>query len=95
MDLSIYYQVKDADAAPLQAAVAAMQASLARRHDVVCQLKRRPEAKDGKQTWMEVYNATPTAFAAALDGAVDQAGLSAWIAGPRHTEVFTDLDTCA
>jgi len=94
MDLYIYYQVKDADAAPLQAAVAAMQAALAQRHGVVCQLKRRPEAKDGKQTWMEVYSATPTAFAAALDGAVDQAGLSAWIAGPRHTEVFTDLVPC-
>jgi hypothetical protein len=95
MDLYIYYQVKDADAAPLQAAVVAMQAALTRDHGVVCQLKRRPEAKDGKQTWMEVYAATPAAFAATLDGAVELAGLSALTAGPRHTEVFTDLLPCA
>jgi hypothetical protein len=94
MDLYIYYQVKDADAASLREAVVAMQASLAQRFGVACQLKRRPEARDGKQTWMEVYAATPAAFATALDGAVEQAGLSAWIAGPRHTEVFTDLVSC-
>jgi hypothetical protein len=94
MDLYIYYQVKDADAAPLRAAVVAMQASLAQHFGVACQLKRRPEAKDGKQTWMEVYVATPDAFTAALDNAAEQAGLSAWTAGPRHTEVFTDLVSC-
>ena len=94
MDLYIYYQVKDADAAPLQAAVVAMQAELARRHGVACQLKRRPEGRAGKQTWMEVYAATPASFTAVLDSAVEQAGLSAWIAGPRHTEVFTDLVSC-
>jgi hypothetical protein len=94
MDLYIYYQVKDADAAPLQAAVVAMQAELARRHGVAGQVKRRPEGKDGRQTWMEVYAATAAGFAVALDSAVEQAGLSAWIAGPRHTEVFTDLVSC-
>ena len=95
MDLYIYYQVKDADAAPLQAAVVAMQASLAQRFGVAAQLKRRPETRDGKQTWMEVYAATPAGFAAALESAAEQAGLSAWTAGPRHTEVFTDLVPCA
>jgi hypothetical protein len=95
MDLYIYYQVKDADAAPLQAAVVSMQAELAARHGVTGQLKRRPKAKDGLQTWMEVYAATPAGFAATLDGAVEQAGLSAWISGARHTEVFTDVVPCA
>ncbi|GJI90994.1 MULTISPECIES: DUF4936 family protein [Duganella] len=95
MDLYIYYQVKDADAAPLQAAVVSMQAELAAQHGVTGQLKRRPEAKDGMQTWMEVYAATPDGFAAALGAAAEQAGLSAWIAGARHTEVFTDLAPCA
>ncbi|ELX08585.1 hypothetical protein Jab_2c06400 [Janthinobacterium sp. HH01] len=95
MDLYIYYQVKDGDASSLLAAVVAMQAALGAQHGVFCQLKRRPQATDGKQTWMEVYAATPEAFAAALERAVEQAGLSAWIAGPRHTEVFTDLVTCA
>ena len=94
MDLYIYYQVKDADAASLQAAVASMQAELSRQHAVACQLKRRPEAKDGLQTWMEVYAATPDGFAAALESAVERAGLSAWTSGARHTEVFTDLEPC-
>jgi folate-binding protein YgfZ len=59
MDLYIYYKVKDADAASLQAAVIAMQARLAQRHGVAGELKRRPGTRDGVQTWMEVYPATP------------------------------------
>jgi len=94
MDLYIYYQVKEADTASLRAAVVPMQAELARSHGVACQLKRRPEARDGLQTWMEVYAATPDGFAAALESAVERAGLSAWTSGARHTEVFTDLEPC-
>ncbi|MYM67375.1 DUF4936 family protein [Pseudoduganella sp. FT55W] len=95
MDLYIYYKVKDADAASLEAAVASMQATLAQRHGVAGQLKRRPEAKDGVQTWMEVYPSTPEGFAAALDGAVHEAGVLSWIAGLRHTEAFMDVAPCA
>lgn len=95
MDLYIYYKVKDADAASLQAAVIAMQARLVQRHGVAGQLKRRPETRDGVQTWMEVYPATPEGFAAMLDSAVHEAGVLAWTAGLRHTEVFTDIVPCA
>ena len=95
MDLYIYYQVKEADTASLRAAVVSMQAELARRHGVACQLKRRPEARDGLQTWMEVYAATPAGFAEGLDAAAEGAGLAAWTSGARHTEVFTDLVPCA
>jgi len=95
MDLYIYYKVKDADAASLQAAVAAMQATLMQHHGVAGQLKRRPDTKDGVQTWMEVYEATPAGFAALLDSAVHQAGVLEWTAGLRHTEVFTDIAPCA
>jgi len=95
MDLYIYYKVKDADAASLQAAAAVMQATLAQRHGVAGQLKRRPETRDGVQTWMEVYPSTPEGFAAVLDSAVHEAGLLAWIAGLRHTEVFMDVVPCA
>jgi hypothetical protein len=94
MDLYIYYQVKDADTASLRAAVVLMQAGLTERHGVACQLKRRPEVKDGLQTWMEVYAATPADFAAALGAAAERAGLSAWTSGARHTEVFTDIVPC-
>jgi len=95
MDLYIYYKVKDADAASLQAALSAMQATLAQRHGVAGQLKRRPESKDGVQTWMEVYQAAPEGFAAVLDSAVHEAGALNWIAGLRHTEAFTDVVPCA
>lgn len=94
MDLYIYYQVKEADTASLQAAVVLMQTELGQQHGVSCQLKRRPEASDGLQTWMEVYAAVPGDFAAALAVAVDHAGLAAWTSGARHTEVFTDLVPC-
>ncbi|MRW91898.1 DUF4936 family protein [Duganella sp. FT80W] len=95
MDLYIYYKVKDADVTSLQPAVAAMQAALAQQHGVQGQLKRRPGSKDGLQTWMEVYPATPAGFGTALDSAVTQSGLLAWIAGLRHTEQFTDVPPCA
>jgi tartrate dehydratase beta subunit/fumarate hydratase class I family protein len=68
-----------------------MQATLVQRHGVAGQLKRRPDTKDGIQTWMEVYESTPEGFAAVLDSAVHEAGVLAWIAGLRHTEVFLDV----
>jgi hypothetical protein len=91
VDLYIYYQVQEADAATLQVLVAAMQSELAARYTLAPQLKRRPEASNGRQTWMEVYPATPDGFDAALAQAVADGGLARWIAGPRHTEVFSDL----
>ena len=93
LDLYIYYQVQEADAGRLQPLVAAMQSSLAARYSLTPQLKRRPQAKDGLQTWMEVYPASPPGFEAALEQAVAEAGLVAMIAGPRHVEVFTDLES--
>lgn len=95
MDLYIYYKVKDADAAPLQAAVVRMQAQLAEQFGVVSQLKRRPEASDGVQTWMEVYPDAQGNLPGTLADAVDRAGLFAWIAGARHTEAFVDVAPCA
>lgn len=95
MDLYIYYKVKQADAASLLAAVVAMQTSLAQRHGVACQLKRRPETSEGLQTWMEVYAVTPEGFAAALQQAVAEAGVDQYTTGLRHTEVFMDVIPCA
>lgn len=94
-DLYIYYQVRDADAAILSARVRAMQARLLAERGVAGQLKRRPEAKDGLQTWMEIYPAAADGFDAALVAAVREAALSELISGNRHTEIFTDLPTCA
>ncbi|MET0265336.1 MAG: DUF4936 family protein [Duganella sp.] len=91
MDLYIYYKVREADTASLQAAVVQLQTALAASHGVKAQLKRRPGASDGLQTWMEVYAGVPADFQAVLDAEVEQAGLSSSIAGVRHTEVFVDV----
>lgn len=94
IDLYIYYRVREEHAPVLQGLVSAMQARLSLQHGVPGQLKRRPDSKDGVLTWMEVYPATPDGFQCALDSAVLDAGLQAWTAGPRHTEIFMDLPPC-
>jgi hypothetical protein len=94
-DLYVYYKVREQDAARLEPLVRAMQARLLQAHPVAAQLKRRPQAQDGLQTWMEVYPATDAAFAGALLDAASGAGLGDLIEGPRRTEVFTDLTPCA
>jgi hypothetical protein len=94
-DLYIYYGVPEAHAALLVPRVRAMQAQLRDGHAVLGELKRRPESRHGVQTWMEIYPAIPPGFELALDAAVQHAALSELIDGQRHTEVFTDLSTCA
>jgi hypothetical protein len=95
-DLYVYYKVRLADAAGLAPRVRALQTDVAARLGVTGQLKRRPEERDGLQTWMEVYPRTDAArvldFAAALSAAAETAGLADAIAGPRHFEIFIDLE---
>lgn len=95
VDLYIYYKVREEHAAQLASRVGAMQAALAARGGVAGSLKRRPGASDGRQTWMEIYLATQDGFDIALAEAVRQAGLDQFTDGARHTEVFTDISTCA
>ena len=95
MDLYIYYRVDETQAAALLPQVQAMQAGLAAASGVQTALKRRPESKDGLQTWMEVYGATAPEFADTLAQAVAQAGLDSYISGVRHTEIFVDVAPCA
>jgi hypothetical protein len=92
MDLYVYYKVSELQAAALAPRVRAMQAGLA-ADGVAVQLKRRPESKDGMQTWMEVYPGVSEAFADELEQAAARAGLADLIAGPRRSEVFVDLIT--
>ncbi len=94
-DLYVYYKVREADAAQLEPLVRRMQAALAAAHTVAVQLKRRPDTRDGLQTWMEVYPAVSSGFDAALEAAAGDAGLAPLIDGPRRAEVFTDLTPCA
>ena len=94
-DLYIYYQVRIEDAAALSSRVQAMQARLALDHGVAGQLKRRTDAKDGMHTWMEVYPAAKPGFDILLATAAAHAALAQLIQGMRHTEICTDLSTCA
>lgn len=95
MDLYIYYRVRAADTQALQTRVTAMQAEIARQYGIEAAIKRRPEEKDSRQTWMEVYLAVPDGFETALAQAVDRNKLSSLIDGERHTEYFQDVSPCA
>ncbi|UUZ54562.1 DUF4936 family protein [Massilia sp. H-1] len=90
-DLYIYYRVPDEHAQQLAPRV---QGHAGRARWWTAQASR-PGSRDGMQTWMEIYPDAPDGFDAALALAVRQAALSELISGERHTEVFTDLSTCA
>jgi hypothetical protein len=94
-DLYVYYKVRDEHAGQLALRLRALQAELGLATGIHGELKRRPEAKNGVQTWMECYLATGTGFDAALASAVLHAGVSELIDGERHIEVFTDVSPCA
>lgn len=95
MDLYIYYSVDCAHAQTLRERVTAMQSALSQRCGVRPALKRRPEAKDGRHTWMETYQHIPEDFDAILAQAVSQSELASLIDGERHTEYFLDVTSCA
>jgi hypothetical protein len=51
---------------------------------------RRPEEKDGMQTWMELYR-HPGGLSPELEAEIARAAEAVqrdWIDGPRHVEVF-------
>jgi hypothetical protein len=89
-DLYIYYRVRDDHAALMAPRVRAMQAALG-----TGQLKRRPGSNDGLQTWMEIYLSAADGFESRLQGALREAGLEELIQGPRHVEIFTEVEPCA
>jgi hypothetical protein len=95
MDLYIYYRVAEAAAGNLLPQVRAMQAGLAQAHGVATALKRRPEASNGLQTWMEIYQNVPQGFADHLARALEQTSIAALTEGGRHTEIFVDFAECA
>jgi hypothetical protein len=94
MELYVYYQARCELSQEIQETVCAMQAALSNEHKVHTLLKRRPDARDGRYTWMEVYTNAGTGFQAALEKAVEATGIERLIDGERHTEVFVDA-TCA
>lgn len=95
MDLYIYYRADCAHAQALAERVRIMQSALLQRYGVTAALKRRPEAKDGRHTWMETYLNIPGNFDAILAQALMQSELATLIDGERHTEYFLDVTSCA
>ena len=95
VDFYVYYKVRAADAAALAPLVHGMQRRLEQDAGVAVQLKRRLDARDGLQTWMEVYPGVTDGFQAPLAQAVLDAGIDRYLAGPRRLEIFTDLPPCA
>ena len=94
MNLYIYYKVRKEQSEELRARVCSMQQALSKRHGVVTSLQRRPEEKEGRQTWMETYASTPEGFGEILAEAVADAGLMSLIEGDRHAEYFVSV-SCA
>lgn len=84
----VYYRVADTDLAAAVAAVTAAQQRLCDAHaGLAADCLRRPGAKDGLVTLMEVYAFGPAHDAGAVEA--DAAAASApWRRGDRHLEVF-------
>lgn len=91
----VYYRVAEAD---LAAAVAAVQAAQRRLRDANAGLHteclRRPGAKDGLVTLMEIYAFATTHDTAAVE-AQAAAASAPWRRGERHVEAFVPLDAAA
>ena len=57
---------------------------------LMAELLQRPEATDGKETWMESYR-HPRGLSPELLASIAQAALDAGLPAPRHTESFIPL----
>jgi hypothetical protein len=93
IDLYVYYKVRDEHAERLASLVCAFQARMIQPG--AARLLRRPDSKDGLQTWMEVYPDVPDRFADELETAAAGAGFEGLIEGPRRVEVFVEFPPCA
>ena len=93
IDLYVYYKVRDEHAERLAPLVCSFQARMIQAG--AARLLRRPDSKDGLQTWMEVYPDVPETFAAELEAAARNAGFDDLIDGPRKVEVFVEFPPCA
>lgn len=92
MDFYIYYHVQQAKAATLREYVKTMQQELMTTYSVHAALKRRPDAINDQQTWMEIYLDVPNNFDDALQRAVQKFGLGEFIEGMRHVERFVGFE---
>jgi hypothetical protein len=94
MDCYIYYRADAAAATRIKQLAGVLQAALAMQ-DIIGELKRRPDAKDGQHTWMEVYRDIPEDFQQHMQAALQNSKLNELIQGARHEEYFMDASACA
>lgn len=95
MDIYLYYTIREVDAAMANVRVTAMQQRLANAYTITTSLRRRPEIRDGLQTWMEIYLNVPAAFDRVIEQAAVEEGVSELAATGRHVEYFMELPPCA
>ncbi len=91
----VYYRVGEADLGAAVAAVGTVQRALRNAHPgLSAECLRRPGAKDGLVTLMEVYAFGPAHDPAAVE-AEAAAASAPWRRGERHVEAFVppDADT--
>ncbi|MFV0664158.1 DUF4936 family protein [Denitromonas sp.] len=86
-DLYVYYRVLPARQGEARDAARLMLAAVERASGIAGRLQQRA---DDALTWMEIYPSIDdvASFSAALDAALQAAGLHACIDGERHTERF-------
>ena len=93
-ELFIYFRAQAEDDAAVKAAVYQMQDEMRRAWPgLSARLLRRPEAKDGLRTWMEVYSMPgPGGVTDSLQSAIEACARRAvpCPVGERHVEVFVD-----
>ncbi len=94
-DYYVYYKVPTGYGALLQERVGNLQRRLHEQLGIACSLKRRPQGKDGQDTWMEVYLAAPEGFEQTLARELLAANVQELIDGERHVEYFLDVISCA
>ena len=95
MDIYLYYTIRESDAAIARARVAALQHRLGTSYDITPALRRRPETRDGLQTWMEIYPNVPDHFDRVIEQIAAEEGASELATNGRHVEYFMELPPCA
>ncbi len=91
LSLYVYYRVPTAQSHATRERIVAMQAKLGTR----ARLLRRPEAVDGLETWMEVYEDVDPGFEARLASVYAAAAIDPTMIDRRHVERFVAFDRCA
>lgn len=90
--LYVYYRIARPDVMAARAAASKMQDLIEAQGLTAPRLMLRPEPDaEGRQTWMEVYEAWDSSWPAIVDRALAESGLAALIEGDRHLELFIDL----